>query len=313
MKCKRWAWSLLMWMMIFMAGGQQVKAESTVTTLWNGNQSFTDWSKVVDISSSKLSQSVTDDVIRLVMTTSDNAQLQVSYGSNWTNLPGLGNMGISGNYELLVTSNNLRQLKQGIHIKGVNYTLTKVELIHNSETFSSERSDLFDWGMLNVSGGSKGTRNALQLDVRGGAGWYWEDTVDLSSARKLTIRFEEPLQAPLILQMMYDTNSVKTATIATGKREYILRISGMSHVFSVNVMSATAQRLSLIGIELIDRDGNVITTGIENTSNTTSEELTSEIYDTAGHRLMQTRPGINLLRQTMADGTVSTRKIYVRH
>lgn len=113
--------------------------------------------------------------------------------------------------------------------------------------------------------------------------------------------------------MMYGTNSVKTATITKGKKEYTLRISGLSNVFSVNVMSATAQRLSLIGIELIDREGNVITTGIGNTSNTTSEGLTSEIYDTAGHRLMQTRPGINLLRQTMADGTVSTRKIYVRH
>ena len=50
---------------------------------------------------------------------SSGAQLQISWGSNWVNFAGLSALGISGDYDMMVTTQNLSQLRQGIHIKGV--------------------------------------------------------------------------------------------------------------------------------------------------------------------------------------------------
>ena len=77
---------------------------ATVRTLWSGNKAFASWSDCQDIAATALAAVKPESLLQLDISARSGAQLQISYGSSWTNLPGLGALGISGNFELLVTA-----------------------------------------------------------------------------------------------------------------------------------------------------------------------------------------------------------------
>lgn len=104
MNIKRFFHSLLACLMV-------VPMMGSTTSLWSGNQDFTDWSTVVNISGSKFQKVKAGNLVRFVMETRDGAQLQVSYGSSWTNLPDLSARSVSGNFDMLVTQSMVSQLE----------------------------------------------------------------------------------------------------------------------------------------------------------------------------------------------------------
>ena len=119
---------ILLTTLLFMVIAAASAAEITV---WQGSKQFTGWGDVLNIEGSKLSGAKADDMLHLSITASAGAQLQVSWGSNWTNFDGLDARSISGDYDIVVTKQDVGRLSQGIHIKGVNFTLTAVTLKTN--------------------------------------------------------------------------------------------------------------------------------------------------------------------------------------
>jgi len=284
---------------------------STTTNVWSGSKSFTDWSTQLSIEGSKFNNCQTDDVIRFVIEASSNAQLQVSYGSSWTNFSGLEAASISGSYYFIITKENLSKLKQGIHIKGINYKLTSVDIISNPEDFTSSNKDLFNWNTLFTSGGEKGERNIIIIKPYGGAGWYWQEKQDFSEAKKMIVTFLEPLTSNLIMQVLYGDKSVKTSNIQAGKESFTALLFNLKDVYSVNFMSETHQNLALGSIELMDKDGNVIT-GINGMETKNNEVKGQQIYNANGEIIGQMQKGFNIIRKYMDDGTVRTYKVICR-
>lgn len=234
----------------------------STTSLWSGSQDFTDWSSVVNVSGSKFQKVKAGNLVRFVMETRDGAQLQVSYGSSWTNLPDLSARSVSGNYDMLVTQSMVSQLKQGIHVKGVNFRLTAVQLFAFDGLYTTESPELFDWDDLFVSGGTKDDI-WLSMKVYSGAGWYWETSQDFSVYDSLQIKFQMPIDQPLQLQVLYSSTGVRRVTLPAGMETYALKLtSAMKTVYSVNLLSEKAQSIALASVNFIDKEGHVVPTKI---------------------------------------------------
>ena len=133
------------------------------TVVWQGSKQFTNWSDLLNIDGSKLSSAKADDVLCLSITASQGAQLQMSWGNNWTNFEGLEHLDISGNYEMQLTSQDLARIKQGIHIKGVNFTLTAVILKTNDGVYETQSEELFGWNDMIMSGATQGQTCTIGL------------------------------------------------------------------------------------------------------------------------------------------------------
>ena len=90
--------------------------QAATTTVWEGTKVFSSWSDVLNIAGSEFSQVQADDVVLFSITARDGAQLQVSYGTGWTNFDGLSALSVAGDYHMVVSPAMVGQLRQGIPI-----------------------------------------------------------------------------------------------------------------------------------------------------------------------------------------------------
>jgi len=277
--------------------------------VWEGTKTFSSWSDVLNITGSKFSTAKADDVLRLTIAAGSGAQLQISYGSSWTNFDGLGCLSIKGNHEMIITSANVSQLKQGIHIKGVDYTLTQVALVTNDGEYTTACETLFGWDKLVVSGATQGKSCTLGLKAYGGAGWYWPETQNLSTYASIDIEFLQPVAETLIVQLLYGDKGRKSLTVAQGQTSCTIGLTrSMTEAYSLNFMSVKVQTLSVGSVNLKDWEGNVVGTGIQDTM-AADEVLSIEYYNAAGVRTSTLQPGINLIRTITKGGRIETRKV----
>lgn len=300
MNIKRFFLSLLTCVMVGSMMG-------STTSLWSGNQNFTDWSTVVNISGSKFQKVKAGNLVHFVMETRDGAQLQVSYGSSWTNLPDLSSRSVSGNYDMLVTQSMVSQLKQGIHVKGVNFTLTAVQLFAFDGSYTTESPEFFAWDDLFVSGGTKDD-TWLSMKPYSGAGWYWAAAQDFSVYDSLQIKFQMPTDQPLQLQVLYSSSGVRRVTLPADTESYSLRLTtAMKAVYSVNLLAEQAQSVALASVNFVDKEGNIVPTAIEDMKLGGEDE---DFYDLSGRRIVrQLGRGPAVVRRRLSGGTYQTRKV----
>jgi len=286
-------------------------AMASETVVWKGSQRFTDWGSVLNLGGSKFSQAKVDDVLRFSITARDGAMLQVSYGSSWVNFDGLESMSVNGDYEMLISSSVLSKLKQGIHIKGVNYTLTAVTLVSNDGSYTTASSDLFEWSKLVVSGGTRGASCTVGMSAYSGAGWYWPEPVDLSGYGSVEVELLQPAAEALVFQVLYGDTKVKRQNLAKGSSKGRISLSSVRNAYSVNLISQKPQTLVLGRVDLLDKQGNVIPSGVKMPANV-GQGGTVEYYNLAGELIDVPQKGVNIRVNKTTDGHMLVRKIIVR-
>ena len=279
-----------------------IKAGATETTVWQGSKKFTSWSDVLNIDGSKLNKVNADDVLHLSIQASAGAQLQLSWGSSWTCFDGLEHKDINGDFEMVITAQDVNRIKQGIHIKGVNFTLTAVKLKSNDGEYTTMAEDLFDWKNMLPSGASQGQSCIVGLKAYGGVGWYWPEKVDLSGFKSDNVR-------DLKWQLLYDEKGVKRQNIIKGGTQCKLPLNTThKNVSSLNIISEKAQTVAIGSVNLTDKQGNVVPTCIDEQSILASRILSVEYYNTAGVRLNLPQAGINIVKINLEGGRVIVRK-----
>lgn len=287
--------------------------EASTTTVWSGNKSFGNWSDVVNINGSAFQGVEADDVVHFEIAASDGAQLQVSYGSGWTNFSGLEHLGISGSYDLIVTSAMVAQLKQGIHVKGVNYTLTAVQLIKRDESYSTENDALFGWEHIQESGCRKGSKCNISLMAYGGFGWVWPEGADLSQADAVEVNFGAPLEEDIIMQVFYGNDRVRRTTITAGSTVRQMKVfSMMTQVTSVNFISEKPQTIALLSVNITDENGAPITSGINAVQDCNQVVKNQKIYDISGRQVGGLQKGINIAVTEYTTGHRTVKKLIRR-
>ena len=286
-----------------------VGARAASVVVWQGTKQFQNWADVLNIDGNKFQQAHPDDVLRLSITEDGGAQLQMSYGSGWTNFEGLGSLSIKGDHEMVLTSQTISQLKQGIHIKGVNYTLTAVTLVSNDGSYATASEELFGWSSLLTSGASRGENSTVGIMAYGGAGWYWPDCVDMGDMGSIDIQLLQPASEDIIVQVLYDETGVERQQIAKGGTTCRITLSAKyNKVYSVNLMSQKAQTVSLASVNLLDRQGNPVSSGIESMTDA-GRDVSTEYYNLSGARRSSLQQGINIVRIKNKGGRTTTRKI----
>lgn len=134
-----------------MALGDIVKVNSqtggdtpvTGDAIWEGNTNMgTDWSANVQIPAAKFAEIKVGDTLKYTFTSESGAQMKIaSLAEGWPAIPGpnpdpeWGVINISGtSFSFVLTAADVTALKEfGMAVYGVNYTLTKVELVPNAE------------------------------------------------------------------------------------------------------------------------------------------------------------------------------------
>lgn len=286
----------------------QTKAETT--TIWKGNKTFTSWSDVINIAGSQFEEVEADDIIKLLIQAGEGAQLQISYGNGWTNFEGIEHTSITGNYEMIVKADMVNKLKQGIHIKGINYTLTDVELVKRNKTYTTENDSLFNWNDMLESGCSKGAKCNITFKAYGGCGWHWPKGADFNGVRTIEAIFMEPLSEALIMQIFYDDGYIRRSTITKGNTTKSVIISSISKpITSINFISEKEQTIALESINIKDKNGNVIDTGLDNIRNTTNIKSTI-IYDGNGRIQNEIQKGLNIIVTEYKNKKREVKKIY---
>ncbi len=286
---------------------ESISAASKV--VWQGSMKFSSWSDVLNIDGNKLSGAKEDDVLHLSITASSGAQLQMSWGSGWTNFEDLGCKDISGDYEMIITAKNASYLRQGIHIKGVNYTLTAVTLISNDGQYETVSEDLFSWDGLMLSGATQGKTCTVGIKAYGGAGWYWPEYVDLSSYGSILINLLQPAAEAMTVQLFYGEKGVKSQTVAKGDTQCRISLtSAHKKAYSLNIISEKAQTIALGNVNLTDKQGNVVASSVENVVGD-SRVLSTEYYNVSGLRLNGPQRGINIIKMNLEGGRSIVRKI----
>lgn len=283
--------------------------QAATTTVWEGTKVFSSWSDVLNIAGSEFSQVQADDVVIFSITARDGAQLQVSYGTGWTNFDGLSALSVAGDYHMVVSPAMVGQLRQGIHVKGQNYTLTAITILSNDQQYETLSSDLFAWDQLLTSGATRGASTTLSLLPYGGAGWYWPDGTDLTTYGSIQIVLQQPAQETLLVQLLFGDTGVKRSQISKGGSSCRIALNSQHHsAYSFNVMSEKAQTVSLASVNLTDRQGNAISTDIT-TATDADEPVLTEYFTPAGMRVDQLQPGINIVRIKTRGGRTIVRKI----
>lgn len=296
---------LLAWLLSISIG-----AAATETTVWQGTKTFASWSDVLNIDGSKLKGAKADDVLHLSITASDGAQLQISWGAGWTNFDGLGALGISGDYDMPLTAENASRLTQGIHIKGVNFTLTAVVLKTNDGEYTTESEELFAWKDMLMSGATQGQKCTMVIKPYGGAGWHWPETVDLSGYGSIVIELLQPASENLTAQLLYGEKSVKRQVIAKGAAQCKLTLTAAHRkAYSLNFISEKDQVVALGRVNLTDKQGNIVPTGISSLVTDESQVVATEYYNLAGVRHSGMQPGVNIVKSVMKGGRTVVRKV----
>lgn len=286
-----------------------VAASAAETVVWQGSKQFIGWSDVLNIEGSKLSCAKADDVLHLNITASVGAQLQVSWGSNWTNFDGLDALSINGDYDMVVTKQDVGRLSQGIHIKGVNFTLTAVTLKSNDGSYETLAEDLFAWHDMLLSGAVQGQTCTVSLKPYSGAGWYWQEPKDLSNYGSIVMEFLQPTTETMTAQLFYNEKNVKSQTIAKGSTQCTIKLT-TSHkkAYSVNIVSEKAQIVAIGSVNLADKQGNIVPTVVGRIPAAPQSVPTGEYYNTAGVRLSHPQHGINIFRTIYKGGRTLVRK-----
>ncbi|MCR4583238.1 MAG: hypothetical protein K5764_06760 [Prevotella sp.] len=293
-------WALLL---LFVTG---VRASNTV--VWEGTQKYSDWGDVLNIDGSKFSNAKADDILLFSITASSGAQLQVSYGSSWTSFEGLDCLGITGNYQMVLTSQTVSQLQQGIHIKGVKYTLTALTIVSNDGEYKTENA-LFAWDYLLTSGATKGQTCTIGLKAYGGAGWYWPETVDMSSYGAIVLELLQPAAETMTVQLLYGEKGVSRKNISKGSQKCQVSITpACKDVWSVNFVSEKAQTVTLASVNMTDKQGNIVPSAVEAIA-AGSRILSLEYYNLAGERLNGPQQGVNIVKTNLQGGRSIVRKI----
>jgi len=233
-----------------------VGVSATETIIWQGTKKFSGWGDVLNIDGSKLTKAKADDVLLLSITALSGAQLQLSWGSNWSVFEGLDALGISGDYEMLLTAQDATRLHQGLHIKGVNYTLTAVTLKSNDGEYTTQAEEFFAWKDMLLSGATQGQTCTVGIKAYGGAGWYWPETVDMSGYGGIVVELLQPAAEAMTVQLFYGEKSVKSKTVAKGATQCKLTLGALyKKVFSLNFISEKAQTVSIGSVNLTDKSG----------------------------------------------------------
>ena len=286
-----------------------VSVSAAETVIWQGSKQIQSWSDVLNIDGSKLSDVKTDDVLRLSITASAGAQLQVSWGSSWTNFDGLNALSINGDFEMIVTSQDINRLRQGIHIKGINFTLTAVTLKTYDGKYETLSEELFAWNDMLLSGAVQGETCTVRLKPYGGAGWYWQEPKDLSNYGSIAINLLQPASETMTVQLFYNEKNVKSQTIARGETQCNIKLStAHKKVYSVNIISEKAQIAAIGSVNLSDKQGNIVPTAISGYPADTLKILSMEYYNTAGVLLSQPQHGINIIKINYKGGRTIVRK-----
>ncbi len=295
-------------MALFLVAGATF-VNATEKVVWQGSKTFSSWSDVINIEGSKLSQAKADDVLHLSITTLSGAQLQLSWSSGWTCFDGLEYKSISGDYELLLSAQDAACLRQGLHIKGVNYTLTAVTLQSMDGEYSTKSEELFAWKDMLVSGVSQGETCTVVLKAYGGAGWYWPETVDLSSYGSIIVQLLQPAAEALTVQLLYGETGVKRQTIAKGATQCKLTLSSYhKKAYSLNMISEKVQTVSIGSVNITDKQGNIVSTAVGTLATDMPRILSTEYYNTAGVRLNGPQPDINIVKLNLEGGQTIVRK-----
>lgn len=283
---------ILLTTLLFMVIAAASAAEITV---WQGSKQFTGWGDVLNIEGSKLSGAKADDMLHLSITASAGAQLQVSWGSNWTNFDGLDARSISGDYDIVVTKQDVGRLSQGIHIKGVNFTLTAVTLKTNDGSYETLAEDLFAWHDMLLSGAEQGQTCTVSLKPYSGVGWYWQEPKDLSNYGSIVIELLQPAAETMTAQLFYNDKNVKSQNIAKGATQCTIKLTAVHRkAYSVNIISEKAQMVAIGSVNLADKQGNIVPTAVGRIPADTPSVVTMEYYNSAGVRLSHPQHGIIL-------------------
>lgn len=277
------------------------------TVVWEGNQVFSTWSDCINVAGSKFAKVKADDVLLFTLTAASNAQLQVSYGNSWTNFPGLEAHPVTGDYRMVVTSQTVSELKQGIHVKGVNYTLRSISIVSNDGRYTTSTEELFGWGSLLTSGATRGESSTVSLMPYGGAGWYWPETQDLSAYGRIEVTLLQPASETLIVQLLYGETGVKRLTIPKGGTSCRLVLTSQhSQAYSFSILSEKAQTVALGSVNLLDKQGRVV--AVE-TLPDDAKHCRTTYYDIRGIRQGGLREGLNIVVANTEGGRTITRKV----
>lgn len=286
-----------------------VTAFAVSTTLWSGSKQFrTSWNDVVNIAGAKFLDTQVGDVLVLSIDASSGAKLQISYGSQWKNFDGLASLEIGGCFNMFISESMLSCFQEGIHIKGVNYKLTQVSILHSDQDFMTKSDKLFAWDKMIVSGAEKGSRGTVGIKERGGIGWYWPDEIDMSGYKQIDVEMQQEVLSPVIVQILYGEKSVLASTIEAGEKSCSLLLSSqMKNVYSLNIMSASPQAVLLAQVNLLDNQGNPVVTSIQSVGDDAEETVT--YFSINGKQIECPVKGVNIMRIKTKSGKTVVKKV----
>ena len=286
-----------------------VNANNSV--IWQGTQRFSGWSDVLNIDGSNFSNAKADDVLLFSITASSGAQLQISYGSGWTNFDGLECLDIKGDYQMVLSSQTLQQVQQGIHIKGKNFTLTAVTIVSNDGEYTTESADLFAWDRLLTSGATRGQSCTVGFKAYGGAGWSWPETVNLTEYSCVIIELLQPAPEAMTAQLLFGETGVRQQNFVKGAKKCKVPIGkNCTDVWSLNLITDKEQTVTIASVNLVDKQGNIVPSGVESIA-ANARIVSVEYYSLDGRRLAQPQPGINIVKTVLEGGRSTVRKINI--
>lgn len=168
-------------MLLLLAAAMMTFAKTT--TLWSGSFTANNWNNWQDVT---VSGANAGDKLVFRCSTSSGAQIQVN-NSSWKPI-GSDYNNISGDFTLAVTSTNKSDVNGTLHVKGQNFTLTRVELVSSDDSGSGSGSGGGS-GSGSGSGGDNPSTGGFYvsgtqlLDAKGNAfvmrgvnySWCWQD------------------------------------------------------------------------------------------------------------------------------------------
>lgn len=170
-------------------------------------------------------------------------------------------------------------------------------------------------GLFNPSLTGSGTFSESTLEfttaAKGFAGWEYTAGLDLSQSAYIVIELKEK-PAVSTSFCLYDGKSEYTRTImgATTK----IRLANASKIDLGNITKAgftTSGGAAVKPVRIFLSDDGETPSGIYGT--TADAEVVKEVcYSAGGAQLTAPAKGLNIVKRVMADGTVTTRKVYVK-
>lgn len=172
---------------------------------------------------------------------------------------------------------------------------------------------------LNGSNNFTESTKTFTLGNYGFAGWRYDHAVNFSTAKYLVIDLEEKpsnLQFRIYSTSTYDQSAGYSRALSAAHTRISLSAiaqakADIKNVLMAGFLSTKANNTFKVKSVFLSNDGTTPTTGI-NLLDNDEPAVATEYYGLDGTRRSQLMRGVNIVKETLADGSIRSRKVIVK-